>query len=100
MAVSLQGTRTMRTPNEFWIALHDLAQAVAAEGKSAAERKRNIVQSFQEMPPVAQREVAAELAQLMILLPEVYVNLAPASAEAVAPRVPFAPIAIRDGTGG
>jgi hypothetical protein len=65
------GECAVRTPNEFWIALHELAMATAAEGANGEERKQSILQTFQEMPPVAQQEVYFELVELTRFLPEV-----------------------------
>lgn len=61
----------MRSPNEFWIVLHELAAATAAEGSTRDERKESILQTFQEMPPVAQQEVFRELVEMARFLPEV-----------------------------
>jgi hypothetical protein len=88
----------MRTPNEFWIALHELSHAMRQEGKTTAERKLNILETLQEMPPVARREVESELAELMVSLPEVYVAMrAAAAAEGPAKAIPN-PIFLRDGS--
>jgi hypothetical protein len=89
----------MRTPNEFWIALHELSHAMRQEGKSTAERKMNILQTLSEMPPVARREVECELAELMIFLPEVYVAMrASLAVENPVRSVVSSPIFLRDGS--
>jgi hypothetical protein len=62
----------MRPPNEFWLCLHRLAQAYDAEGFSRDERGENIVLQFTAMPPIARRQVLAELAELTTALSELY----------------------------
>jgi hypothetical protein len=64
--------RAMRPPNEFWLCLHRLAQAYDAEGLSHEERGENIVLQFTAMPPIARRQVLAELAELTTALTELY----------------------------
>lgn len=62
----------MRTPNEFWLCLHELARAVDAEGRTDDERRANIVNSLSEMPTIARGQVLAELVELMTFLPDLY----------------------------
>lgn len=62
----------MRPPNEFWLCLHRLAQAYDAEGLSHDERGENIVLQFAAMPPIARRQVLAELAELTTALTDLY----------------------------
>jgi len=57
------GAFAMRSPNEFWIALHDLTTATHAEGDSLDQRQRNIYYTLVQMPPIAQQEVLDELAE-------------------------------------
>ena len=64
--------RAMRPPNDFWLCLHRLAQAYDAEGISRDERRENIVLQFAAMPPIARRQVLAELAELTTALSELY----------------------------
>ena len=64
------GAFAMRSPNEFWIALHDLTTATHAEGDSLDQRQRNIYYTLVQMPPIAQQEVLDELAEMAMLLPE------------------------------
>ena len=62
----------MRTPNEFWLCLHELARAIDAEGRSDEERRANIVNSLSEMPAIARGQVLGELVELMTFLPDLY----------------------------
>jgi hypothetical protein len=62
----------MRPPNEFWLCLHRLTQAYDAEGLSGDECAQNIVAQFTAMPPIAQRQVLAELAGLTTALSDLY----------------------------
>jgi len=59
-------------PNEFWLRLHQLAEAYSAEGLTPGERSQNIIGEFVEMPPVAQREVLADLCQIANHCPDLY----------------------------
>ena len=89
----------MRTPNEFWIALHELSRAMRQEGRTTAERKQNILLTLQEMPPVARREVEGELAELMVFLPDVYVAMrSGVAAETPTRQAGSSPIFLRDGS--
>ncbi len=74
----------MSTPNEFWLCLHELARAIDAEGRTAQERRANIVASLQQMHPVARTHVIEELIELMTFLPDLY----PQVVQAAKPPVP------------
>lgn len=65
----------MKSPNEFWLCLHELAEAYQAEAQSQAERHETIVQCFQQMPNVAKREVMAEFVELLTFLPDLYPHI-------------------------
>jgi hypothetical protein len=54
----------MVAPNEFWLCLHDLAEAHDAEGFTFSDRTENIVEQFAKMAPVAQRAFLAELVRV------------------------------------
>jgi hypothetical protein len=54
----------MPTPNEFWLDLHTLSEAYNAEGLTADERSRNIMDEFRRMPPTVRRSVLLDLQQL------------------------------------
>ena len=58
----------MKTPNEFWLCLHDLYCAKDAEGSTIAERQANIAESFRKMPPLVQQQSLDELLDLEISL--------------------------------
>ncbi|MCI0359233.1 MAG: hypothetical protein L0211_12205 [Planctomycetaceae bacterium] len=54
----------MVTPNEFWLALHALAEAYEAEGLSSDERSENIMNQLRRMPPTVRRQVLIDMRQL------------------------------------
>ena len=62
----------MIAPNQFWLHVHTLADAYEAEGSSPDERVENVVRQFERMPPIAQRQVLADLLRLTIHIPELY----------------------------
>ncbi len=62
----------MVTPNEFWLVLHQLAQAYSAEGLTPDERAENILAQFRGMPRAAQHELLADLAKLAAHSPDLY----------------------------
>jgi hypothetical protein len=62
----------MITPNEFWLQLHRLAEAYEAEGLTSEERAENIIAQFQDMPPIAQRALLADLVTVAAKIPELY----------------------------
>jgi hypothetical protein len=70
----------MRTPNEFWLCLHELARAVDAEGRTDEERRANIVACLDAMPAIARNQVLSELVELLTFLPELYPHVVGASA--------------------
>jgi len=74
----------MKSPNEFWLRLHDLSEAYLAEGLTPNERTDNIVNQFREMPPIAQREVLGDLIQLAGRLPDLRPAVIAAANEAEA----------------
>jgi hypothetical protein len=49
-----------------------LADAYEAEGATPDERIENVVRQFERMPPIAQRQVLADLLRLTIHIPELY----------------------------
>jgi hypothetical protein len=63
---------TMRTPNEFWLCLHELSTAKDAEGTTIAERQANIVNSFRKMPPLARQQSLDELIDMEIALQDLF----------------------------
>jgi hypothetical protein len=84
-----RGRRTMRlqpgrdlamiAPNQFWLHVHMLADAYEAEGASPDERVENVVQQFERMPPIAQRQVLADLLRLTIQIPDLYPSIVSAA---------------------
>ena len=62
----------MKSPNEFWLCLHDLGRAVRSEGQTGEEQMVNVLDTFRDMPALAQREVILDLSELLAFLPEVY----------------------------
>ena len=72
LACVAEGVSPMRTPNEFWLCLHELSTAKDAEGATAAERQANIVNCFRKMPPLARQQSLDELMDLEIALQELF----------------------------
>jgi len=66
----------MITPNEFWLSLHELAQAASAEGTTDEERRENIVASLEAMPSMARAQVLDELEEMVRFLPELQLQIA------------------------
>ncbi len=62
----------MRTPNEFWLCLHELARALDAEGRTDDERRANILATLEQMPSIARAQVLNELIELLTFLPDLY----------------------------
>jgi hypothetical protein len=62
----------MTTPNEFWLALHELVQAVEAEGRTRPERINNTVETFRKMAKPAQRQILNEMVEAVTFLQELY----------------------------
>ena len=62
----------MQTPNQFWLQVHNLLEAYDAEGPTPDERAVNITDELLRSPPVVQRQVLSELAQLIAFLPYLY----------------------------
>jgi hypothetical protein len=62
----------LKTPNEFWLCLHELSTAKDAEGNTISERQANIVDSFRKMPPLARQQSLDELLDLEIALQELF----------------------------
>ena len=60
---------------EFWLNLHYLADAYRGEGLTAEERATTILTAFERMPPIARREVLADLAQVAFNLSDLYVTV-------------------------
>jgi hypothetical protein len=75
------------SPNEFWLHLHILAEAYAAEGSTHDKRVENIAEQFHKMPRVTQRELVADLTMLMGACPDLYGLVAGERAERPAQRV-------------
>ncbi len=62
----------MITPNEFWLALHNLAEAYDAEGFTAQERSRNVMDQLRRMPPSARRQVLSDMQQLAVHIDDLF----------------------------
>ena len=72
---TILGEPPMKTPNEFWLCVHRLAEAFSSEGAIADERVKKIIEEFRVMPAISQREVLADLLQLAVHCPELYTQL-------------------------
>jgi hypothetical protein len=66
------GMLPVSTPNTFWLSLHELAESYRAEGRSGPERTASIIQQFNNMPPIAQRELLRDLLQVASSCPDLY----------------------------
>jgi len=64
----------MLTPNEFWLALHMLAEAYDAEGLTPDERSANIMEQLRRMPPTVRRQVLGDLQRLATHLEDIFVT--------------------------
>jgi hypothetical protein len=53
---AIMGART-----NFWLHVHELNLCLDEEGDTSRERRENIVQSLDDMPPLARRELIREL---------------------------------------
>jgi len=62
----------MNTPNEFWLEVHRLSAAYAAEGLTSEERADNIVEQFRRMPRIARQETLNELVNIITHCPDIY----------------------------
>jgi hypothetical protein len=62
----------MKAPNEFWLDLHALSSAYAAEGATPQERADEILAQFVKMPAIARRELLEDFWPLANYLPELY----------------------------
>lgn len=60
----------MPVTNDFWLQIHRLAGCMEAEGDKGRERLSRIVAAWEVMPRSAREQVAAELAHVLIELPE------------------------------
>ena len=71
----------MATPNEFWLALHTLAESYESEGLTADERAENIIEVFHQMPPMVRRQIRIDLEGLILSLPDLGAMVAAADRE-------------------
>ena len=62
----------MTTPNEFWLCLHQLAEAYEAEGLTTDERTDNILAGFRVMPHIARRQILDDFRLLAINFPDLF----------------------------
>ena len=62
--------------NEFWLTLHELAEAYDAQGLAAEERTAYIVEQFRNVAPAARQQLLADLFQLTSELPDIYARTA------------------------
>src|SRR5688572_8946808 len=62
----------MKSPNEFWLHLHELSSAYEAEGKSPQERHEAIVNQLRRMPSIARSEVLESFWLVAQNLPALY----------------------------
>lgn len=62
----------MKTPNEFWLCLHQFADAYGAEGDTSRQRAENILEQFRHMPTIARRELLADFALIAVNLTDLY----------------------------
>jgi hypothetical protein len=62
----------MATPNEFWLALHHLAEAYEAEGMTPDERAENIGGELRKLPPLVRRTLIGDIRRLAVNLFDLY----------------------------
>jgi hypothetical protein len=67
----------MITPNEFWLSLHQLAEAYRAEGMSHDERLESVADEFQRLPLTVRHQVLVDLHFTARHLSDVYKAVAP-----------------------
>ena len=62
----------MPSRNRFWLSVHQLAQDFLEEGSTASQQTSAVIEEFRGMPPIAQRELLADLAPLALHLSAIY----------------------------
>lgn len=62
----------MNGAKEFWLAIHQLADAYSREGETLQDRFDNVLAQFRRMPAIARRELLIDFALLARHIPEVY----------------------------
>jgi len=67
----------MIAANEFWLAVHQLAEAYDTEGPTMVERAENIADEFDRLPFVTQRELLQDLLRIAACLPDLCPLLVP-----------------------
>jgi len=67
----------MIAANEFWLAVHQLAEAYDTEGPTMDERAKNIADEFDRLPFVTQRELLQDLLRIAACLPDLCPRLVP-----------------------
>lgn len=63
---------TMKSPNEFWLHLHELSSAYEAEGKTPQERREAILDQLRRMPSIARREILQSFCIVAGDIPQLY----------------------------
>ena len=66
----------MKTPNEFWLCLHQFADAYGAEGADSRQRAESVLQQFRLMPAIARREVLSDFALVAAHMSDLYLQAA------------------------
>jgi hypothetical protein len=51
----------MGARSDFWLKVHELTLCLEVEGKATEERRANVLESLQELPPTARKEIVREL---------------------------------------
>ena len=62
----------MKSPNEFWLQLHHLAEAYEEQGLNSDERAESIIAQFRGMPHIARRALLDEFRQLANSFPDLF----------------------------
>jgi hypothetical protein len=75
----------MRSPNEFWLSLHNLAEAYDAEGLTADERTANILEELRKMPPMARRQVLLDMQRITTHLDDLFTAASAIAREDIQP---------------
>jgi len=84
-------TESKSSPNEFWLNLHQLAEAYEAEGLNTEERIENILAEFRQMPSIARRSILEDFRQLASNFPDLFALSVAADHQAEEPKLKAGP---------
>lgn len=61
----------MGARTDFWLNVHELSLCLDEEGETGDERRANIMESLEDMPPMARQELLRELRYVLAELSHV-----------------------------